>query len=635
VTETTGAGFIGTARRAENAFSAVLLALATAFLLLTIVARILGVSAVRASNDYIRHLVLWISFAGAMITTREGRHLSLSVGVERLPEGARRWVQAFTAFASTAVTTLLTAAALSFLFVGFDPGMRIGVVPVRVAGLIMPLGFAVMAVRFILGAPAGGGRRWIAALGVPVGLLIGSSAVVDLLTYLVPASSPFASWLSTAGPALAASLAPVFSALHLPLILALLVCIFLGAPIFVLLGGISALFFLHSGGALETSANQAYTMLTGDVIPSIPLFTLAGYIISESRAGERLVRLFKAVFGGLPGGLSFMSILICAFITTFTGASGVTIIAVGGLLLVILTGNGYKERFGTGLITASGSIGLLFPPSLPVILYGVVSMTNIKQMFVAGLLPGLFLIVSLALLGVWRAARDRIPRTRFDGREAVRALGVSAGEIALPFLILALFLLGITTLVETGAVAVFYALILEVVVHRDLKLRQLPGVFFKSVVILGGILTILASANALSYYIVDAEIPAQLTVWLRAHVASPIVFLLLLNVVLLVKGFFMDIFSAITIVVPLIAPLGVLYGINPVHLGIIFLANLELGYLTPPLGLNLFLASYRFNRPLVSIYRDVLPFQLVMLAAVLVITYVPWLTTALLSVFKF
>jgi tripartite ATP-independent transporter DctM subunit len=509
------------------------------------------------------------------------------------------------------------------------------VVPIRIAGLIMPFGFTVMSLRFILHAPRGGGRRWMSALGVPAGLILGSSALVNVLQLIAPASSPFGRWLASTGPALASSLAPVFSAVHLPLLLLLLVCIFLGAPIFVLLGGMASLFFLHSGGALETTANQAYTMLTGDVIPSIPLFTLAGYIISESRAGERLVRLFRAVFGGLPGGLAFMSVLICAFITTFTGASGVTIIAVGSLLLFILTGNGYKERFGTGLLTASGSIGLLFPPSLPVILYGVVSMTNIKQMFVAGILPGFFLILSLTGLGVWRALRDRIPRTRPSVREAAPAFALSFGEIALPFLILALFLLGITTLVETGAVAVLYALVLEVFIHRDIKIRQIPAVFFKSVVILGGILTILANANALSYYIVDAEIPSQLTHWLRAYIHSPYVFLLLLNVVLLIKGFFMDIFSAITIVVPLIAPLGVLYGINPVHLGIIFLANLELGYLTPPLGLNLFLASYRFNKPLVSIYRDVLPFQLVMLAAVLVITYVPWLTEALLTVFHF
>jgi C4-dicarboxylate transporter DctM subunit len=264
-----------------------------------------------------------------------------------------------------------------------------------------------------------------------------------------------------------------------------------------------------------------------------------------------------------------------------------------------------------------------------------VSMTNVKLMFVGGLLPGALMVLSLAALGAWRARKDKVVRTPFVPREVLPALGAALGEVLLPFLILVLFLRGLTTLVETGAVAVIYALVLEVVVHRDLRLRQLPPVFLKSVVILGGILVILATASGFSYYIVDAQIPVALAGWLTAHVRSPVVFLLLLNVILIVKGFFIDIFSAITIVVPLIAPLGALYGINPVHLGIIFLANLELGYLTPPLGLNLFLASYRFQQPLVRIYRDVVPFQLAMLAAVLVITYVPWMTTALLTVVKF
>ena len=416
----------------------------------------------------------------------------------------------------------------------------------------------------------------------------------------------------------------------------LVVSVFLGGPIFVLVGGLALLFFLHSGGALESAANQAYTMLTGDVIPSIPLFTLAGYIISESKSGERLVRLFRTLFGWLPGGLAFMSILICAFLTTFTGASGVTIIAVGALLLFILKDSGYDERFGRGLLTASGSIGLLFPPSLPVILYGVVSMTNIKQMFVGGILPGAFMVLSIAAIGVWRARRDRVPRIplRRCGKRCPRC-GNALGEILLPVLILVLFLKGITTLVETGAVAVIYAVVLEVVVHRDLKIRQLPAVFLKSVVILGrhpG-----HPGNGERFFLLHrgcadprgarpvAAGPRGLPVRVPA---AP-------EPVLIIKGFFIDIFSAITIVVPLIAPLGAAYGINPVHLGIIFLANLELGYLTPPLGLNLFLASYRFEKPLVRIYRDVIPFQLAMLASVLIITYVPWMTTALLNVVKF
>jgi tripartite ATP-independent transporter DctM subunit len=524
---------------------------------------------------------------------------------------------------------------LSFVLTGFDPSAMVGVIPVRAAAFVMPVGFAVIAIRFILTPARGRGRRWLTALGVIAGLAVAWEPFASAMGVLLGPSSPAAAWLGTAGPSFAQALAPVLSALHLPLIIVLVVSVFLGGPIFVLVGGLALLFFLHSGGALESAANQSYTMLTGDVIPSIPLFTIAGYIISASKSGDRLVRLFRTLFGWLPGGLAFMSILICAFLTTFTGASGVTIIAVGGLLLFILKDSGYDERFGRGLITASGSIGLLFPPSLPVILYGVVSMTNIKHMFVGGILPGAFMVLSIAAIGVWRARRDKVPRIAFNPREALPALLNALGEILLPLLILVLFLKGITTLVETSAVAVIYAVVLEVVVHKDLKFSQLPAVFLKSVVILGGILIILATASGFSYYIVDAQIPVQLTEWLHAHVVSPYVFLLLLNLILIIKGFFIDIFSAITIVVPLIAPLGAAYGINPVHLGIIFLANLELGYLTPPLGLNLFLASYRFEQPLVRIYRDVIPFQLVMLASVLIITYVPWMTTVLLNVLKF
>ena len=618
----------------ENAFAPLLLVAATLILAIDIVTRLLGVSSIRASTDYVRNIVLWISFAAAMITTREKSHLSMSIGVERLAEPARRAVQTGTSLVAVAICVALAAASLSFSLSGFGPQDRVGIIPARFVALVMPVGFLVIAARFIFTPAPGKGRRVIAALGVLAGLALGWDALAAAGQALLPPSSGAAAWLAASGTHVGDALASVFSVLHLPLVLLLVASVFLGGPIFVLVGGLALLFFLHSGGALESTANQAYTMLTGDVIPSIPLFTLAGYIISESRSGERLVRVFRALFGWMPGGLSLMSILICAFLTTFTGASGVTIIAVGTLLLFILKDGGYDERFGRGLLTASGSIGLLFPPSLPVILYGVVSLTNIKQMFVGGLLPGAFMVASIAAIGVWRARRDRVPRTAFDVREVLPALGAALGEILLPVLILVLFLRGITTLVETGAVAVIYAVVLEVVVHRDLRARQLPAVFLKSVVILGGILIILATASGFSYYVVDAQIPQGLTQWLRAHVVSPVVFLLLLNLVLIIKGFFIDIFSAITIVVPLIAPLGAAYGINPVHLGIIFLANLELGYLTPPLGLNLFLASYRFEKPIVRIYRDVLPFQLVMLASVLIITYVPWLTTALLGVLK-
>jgi tripartite ATP-independent transporter DctM subunit len=302
--------------------------------------------------------------------------------------------------------------------------------------------------------------------------------------------------------------------------------------------------------------------------------------------------------------------------------------------MFILTSGSYRERFSTGLLTSAGSIGLLFPPSLPVIIFGVVAQVSIKDMFVGGIIPGVVMVLALSAMGVVRAVRDKVPRVPFEPREAVRSIGPALGEVLLPFFVLLLFLGGVMTIVETAAFAVVYALALEVIVHRDIPWKKLPEVFFKSGLIIGGVLAILSVAKGLSYYIVDAEIPMRMTDWMLARVGSKYLFLALLNVALLVVGCFLDIFSAITVIVPLIIPLGVAYGINPVHLGIIFLANLELGYLTPPVGMNLFLASYSFSKPLGVIYKAVVPFLLVELGAVLVITYVPWLTTALLGILK-
>ena len=289
--------FLKVVHSVENSFAPFLLVAATLILALDIVARLLGVSALRASTDYVRHLVLWISFAGAMMTTREKSHLSMSVGVERLPEPARRAVATGTSLVAVAVCTALAAAALSFALTGFDPTDTVGVFPTWIVALVMPVGFAVIAIRFIRTPEWGSGRRWIASLGVIAGLALGWNALASSLLAILPSTSGFYRWLSAAGPSVTGALAPVLSALHLPLIFLLIASVFLGGPIFVLVGGLALLFFMHSGGIAESTANQAYTMLTGDVIPSIPLFTLAGYIISESRSGERLVRLFRSLFG--------------------------------------------------------------------------------------------------------------------------------------------------------------------------------------------------------------------------------------------------------------------------------------------------------------------------------------------------
>jgi len=616
-------------RRAENLVSFLLFGLLALLPFVGVIARLLSLAGIRGSADYIQHLVLWVAFLGGAITSREGKHLALTIGSDRAGPKLKSVIAGFTGFLSAFICAILTLASASFVVIGFDPGTRIGVFPVWIASLALPVGFLLMTVRAVATSSKQPAVRLVSAAGVLAGLLVGVAPVANML-WSIGAES-----VATVASAVQGGVAAAMNVLHVPLVIALIAAALLGAPVFVLLGGLAVLFFTHSGGSLEVIPNEAYTMLSGPMIPALPLFTLAGYIISESKAGERLVRLFRALFGWLPGGLAIMSVVICAFLTTFTGASGVTILAVGSLLMFILTAGSYRERFATGLLTSAGSIGLLFPPSLPVILYGVMAQVSIKDMFVGGIIPGVFMVLTLSAVGVFRAVRDKVPRVAFVPKEAAASVLPALGEVLLPFIILLLFLGGVMTIVETAAFAVVYALVLEVIVHRDIPWKKLPEVFFKSGLIVGGVLAILSVAKGLSYYIVDAEIPMRLTDWMLARVDSKYLFLALLNVALLVVGCFLDIFSAITVVVPLILPLATAYGVNPLHLWIIFLANLELGYLTPPGGMNLFLASYSFNRPLAAIYRYVVPFLLVELGAVLVITYVPWLTTVLTGIIKF
>jgi tripartite ATP-independent transporter DctM subunit len=514
-----------------------------------------------------------------------------------------------------------------------------GVFPIWILALVMPAGFALITARMIRQAGPRAAAKLIAAAGFLLGLLFSAQPLAGLASAIASAHGDAAATALKAAAALGSISDRIASSMGIltPILLAVLIAsVLLGSPIFVLLGGLATIFFLRSGGSLEVIPNQAYVILSkSPVISTLPMFTLAGYIISESKAGERLVRLFRALFGWLPGGLTLMSVLICAFLTTFTGASGVTIVAVGALLFYILSQGGYRESFSTGLLTASGSIGLLFPPSLPVILFGVVAQVDIRQMFVGGLLPGLFMVLVLSAMGVYRSVRDKVPRVPFKIKEALQSIPGAALEILLPVMILVFFLTGVMTLVETAAFSVVYAFVIEVIVHKDLPWRRVPEVFVKSAVVMGGVLLIIALANGLQYYTIDADVPTILATWLHNAVGSKYVFLLLLNLALLLVGCFMDIYSATTVIAPLILPIAAAYGINSVHLGIIFLANLELGYLTPPVGLNLYLASYRFDKPLSQIVRSIWPFLLVMLAAVLVITYFPPLTTALLGVFHF
>jgi tripartite ATP-independent transporter DctM subunit len=588
----------GTAvRRAENALAVLVLACLSLIPIVEIIARTFFKTGLLGSTEYVQHLVLWVTFVGGMFASRENRHLSVTAGAALFPAGARMWIATAVSFISVAVVSCFAWAAFSFVRVGIDPSQMVGAVKAQWAAFIMPVGFAVMALRFVVHAPKGVLPKVIAACGAIV------------VTLALTAGAPFLSHLA------------------LPLAIVLAVSFAFGTPIFVVLGGLALLYLLGGAGELAALPNESYTMLTGPVMPTIPLFSLTGYLLSESKAGERLVRLFRALFGWMPGGLTLMAILVSAFFTTFTGASGVTVIALGGLLCFVLVESGYKKGFSEGFITSCGSLGLLFPPSLAVILYGVVSHVNIRHLFVAGLLPGVLVVSVMAVFGGINAKRNKIPRTRFNAGEAAAALKESAWELLLPLLVLVGYFEGFLTLVETGAMSVLYVAIVEVFVTRDIKPKDLPAALLPCVPIIGGVLVILASAKGLSYCVIDAEIPTRLSAWAQASIHSKYVFLLMLNAALLVVGCFMDIFSAIIVVVPLIAPLGAAFGIQPVHLGIIFLTNLEIGYLMPPVGINLQLASYRFGENLPSMYRLIFPFVIVLFAAVLVITYLPFLST--------
>jgi tripartite ATP-independent transporter DctM subunit len=606
----------------EDSLAFLSLALLAAVLLLEAVARKVFSTGIRDSGVYVEHLVLVATFIAGAVTSREKKHLALATGLF-LPGFLKAFAGTLTAVLSAALTLAFGLSALSFAWNAFVPTDRVGFLPKRLVVMIMAAGFLAMSVRFITALEKKRARLAAAAAAAALGLFLGFGPLVQLLTGGGAVSLP-------ALTSVQELLQPVLTGLAGPLIVVLIGAAFLGLPIFVVLGGIGFLLFAKGGQPLEIIPNQAYAVLTGDAIPAIPLFAAVGFFLSESKAGERLVRFFQAVFGWFPGGLTVMAVIVCAFFTTFTGASGVTILALGGLLAVILEKAGYPKKFTVGLLTASGSIGLLFPPSLPVIIYGVTAQTSIKDMFVGGLVPGLFLVVSVMAIGILYSWKRGMPRHPLRIREAVAALGESFWELLLPLIVFGLYFGGITSLQESAAAALLYVWVVETFIKKDLKIRDLPRIFLRSLPIIGGVLIILALANGLSYYIIDAQIPQKLSAWVAATISSKYVFLLILNLALLVVGCFMDIYSAILVVVPLIIPLGNLFGIHPVHLGIIFLANLELGYLTPPVGLNLYLASYRFNEPIHRVYKDVLIFLALGLVAVLLITYVPLLTTALL-----
>ncbi len=418
----------------------------------------------------------------------------------------------------------------------------------------------------------------------------------------------------------------------------LLLCLALtGAPLFTVIAASAMWGFWQTDVDLQTMAISIYQIAEMPVLIAIPLFTFAGYLLGESKAPQRLVRITDAFLGWMPGGLAIVALAACALFTAFTGASGVTIVALGALLVPALQKAGYKESFNLGLVTTSGSLGLLFAPSLPLILYGVVAQqmaldtpVSIDDLFLAGLLPGLLMLVALSLYSAWQSRgieRDHHP---FDKAEAWAAIKDSAWEIPLPFVVLGGIYSGFFAVSEAAALTAFYVLIVSVVIRREISLTRLPLVMRDSMKLVGAILLILAVSMASTNYMIDAGIPEQIFAFIQQHISDSFTFLLLLTIFLLILGMMLDIFSAIVIMIPIILPIAIEYDIHPIHLGILFLANMQLGYFTPPVGMNLFIASFRFNKPVMTLYRATIPFFFILLACVLIITYWPGLSLALL-----
>ena len=418
----------------------------------------------------------------------------------------------------------------------------------------------------------------------------------------------------------------------------LLILALFGAPLFSVIVAGALLGFYSQGIDLSVIGIEINRLSDMPILISIPLFTFAGYVLGESSAPHRLVQVSKILLGWLPGGLAIVALVACALFTAFTGASGVTIVALGALLYPALTESGYSEKFNLGLITTSGSLGLLFAPSLPLILYGVVAQqlnvggpVRIEDLFIAGILPGLLMLLVLSAWSSWqRVHKTQYHGHKFSWEECKQTLLDAVWELPLPFLVLGGIYGGFIAVSEAAALTAFYVLIVEVVIKREIKYFDLPHIIRDSMIMVGGIMIILGVSLASTNYIIDAEVPSKTFEFIRSHIDSKWTFLMLLNVFLLFLGMMLDIFSAIVIMIPLILPIAIGYDINPLHLGIIFLANMQLGYFTPPVGMNLFIASYRFKKPVWDIYKATLPFFFILLIVVLVITYWPALSLALI-----
>jgi tripartite ATP-independent transporter DctM subunit len=580
---------------------------------------------ISSSALIVQHLGLLLGMLGGAIAAREGRLLALSTLGDRATEGPLAGARAFSRSLSALVASFLAVASYQFVRSEYRFAAKTLVygIPVWAVEVALPIGFAVIAWRILYRASPDWRGRVVA---------LAFAAACGALALLAPDAS---------------------TRLFVPALVLLGAAVVLGAPAFVALGGCALILFWWVDEPIASIPVSHYSLVVNPSIPTLPLFTLAGYVLAESQAPRRMVRVFDAFFGRFRGGPAVVTVLVCTFFTSFTGGSGITILALGGLLMPILLEAKYREKDALGLVTGAGSLGMLLPPCLPLIVYAIVARIPMNAMFLGGVVPALFMTIVTAWWGVRRSpasparsaeasrssrsgrnssagARGFSGASPFDWTETRAALWDAKWELLTPVVAFAALFSGLATAVEAAALTALYVLVVEVVLHRDLHaIRDVPRVMVECGLLVGGILLILGVALGFMNYLVVAEVPARAVAWTTGAVHSKIVFLLLLNVFLLIVGCLMDIFSAIIVQVPLLVPLGAAYGVDPIQLGIIFLANMELGYLTPPVGLNLYMSSYRFNKPVPQVLLAVLPIVIVLHIGVLLITYMPALTTTL------
>ena len=572
------------------------------FPIFQILSRYINFFSIPASQEIVQHMTLWIGFVGAVIAARSNK--LLSIVREPVFKSLKKvsWSQFFVHIFSLSVVFVLSVSYLKMIQIGFQyPDFIAPYIPTWLAQSIIPFGLILIWYQMILTSSENFKYRLFVSTFSTIPTLV-------LYFWQFPLANPIILW---------------------SLVIISIVLVAFGLPIFILLASLAIFFFLSEPSdwatnydLISTISDSAYRIVVSPTLAAIPIFTLAGYVLAESNISDRLIKFFKKTLGWLPGSTVLIVVILCTFFTALTGGSGVTILALGAILYPILVHDGYSKRFSLGIITTAGSLGLLFPPSLPAIIYSVTAGINPLELFKQALIPAIFLLCIMFFYGLYMLPKNK-KIEKFNSKNAYNSAKVAKWELAIPLLIVLSLFSGFATLVESAALLVLYVLTIELYIFKDIAVKDLPKIIIDCSTLVGGVLIILGFAMGFTGYLVDAQIPLKILNFVQSTISSKIIFLLALNILLLIIGCLMDVFSAIIVVVPLIAPLATYFGIDPFHLAIIFIANLELGYITPPVGMNLYLSSYRFEKDMSTIYAATLPFFFIRLIGVIFITYIP------------